>query len=86
VAIDYVSKFLPESIALAQRAQEAILAEYGETEGTWEERAKMFEVTDIDEGSAADSKTKGGWTAKKSWAGLKRRLSHSIMTDGKRAQ
>jgi hypothetical protein len=88
---DYLSKFLPESIALVQRAQEAILAEYGKTEGSWEERAKMFEVTAIDEASGADAKNsdakkKGGWTTKKSWAGLKRRLLHAIMTEGKRAQ
>jgi hypothetical protein len=46
---DHLSKFLPQGIALAQRAQEAILAEYGKTEGTWEERAKMFTVEHIPE-------------------------------------
>jgi hypothetical protein len=85
---DYLSKFLPESIALVQRAQDAILAEYGKTEGSWEERSKMFEVAAIDEegsDSESDTKNKGGRTTKKSWAGLKRRLLHAIMTEGKRA-
>jgi hypothetical protein len=44
---EYLAKFLPESLALVERAQEAILAEYGKTEGTFEERSKMFYVEHI---------------------------------------
>jgi hypothetical protein len=32
---DYLAKFLPEAIKLVERTQEAILAEYGKTEGSW---------------------------------------------------
>lgn len=92
---DYLCKFLPESLALVERAQEAILAEYGKTEGTWKERTKMFQITKFTDGelpskglgpkesSAHKSLRQGGWTTKKSWAGLKRRLLHAIMTEGK---
>jgi hypothetical protein len=60
---DYLSNFLPESLALVQRAQDAILAEYGKTAAqaqagagadaeteasSWEERASMFHVEKYD--------------------------------------
>jgi hypothetical protein len=88
---DYLSKFLPESIALAQRAQDAILAEYGKTNGTWEERAEMFRLDFFETlEDAAVNKNKrggqptwydrGGWTTPKSWEGLQRRLLHAVMT------
>jgi hypothetical protein len=44
---DHLAKFLPESLALVLRAQDAILAEYGKTEGTFEERSQMFQVEQI---------------------------------------
>lgn len=85
---DYLAKFLPEGIALVQRAQDAILAEYGQPEkGEWEERAKMFHVEQFDELAGQkrldkhESTNQGGWTTKKSWEGLKRRILHAVMTE-----
>jgi hypothetical protein len=53
--VEYLSKFLPEGLALVGRAQEAILAEYGhgrsrdnetdvESPEAWWERARMFQL------------------------------------------
>ena len=85
---EYLGKFLSEAIALTQRAQEGILNEYGYTQGTFENRADpMFGIELIDDLANAtglsgrDSISKGGWTTKKSWEGLKRRLLHAIMTE-----
>ena len=86
---EYLGKFLSEAIALTQRAQEGILNEYGYTQGTFENRADpMFGIELIDDlanatglGGGRDSISKGGWTTKKSWEGLKRRLLHAIMTE-----
>ena len=48
-ADEYLSKFLPQAIALVQRAQEAILAEYGQPKkGDWETRTEMFHVYKYD--------------------------------------
>lgn len=83
---EYLDKFLPQAIALVERAQLAILEEYGFTDGTWEERTKMFHLeiydTPLEEirfpkEYAGDQ---GGWTTQRSWAGLKRRLLHAIMS------
>eukprot|EP00980_Cylindrotheca_fusiformis_P008142 scaffold1727_cov133-Cylindrotheca_fusiformis.AAC.45 len=76
---EYLSKFLPEGIALVQRAQEAILAEYGKTEGTFAERSQMFQMTQDGKRKGYDN---GGWVTSKSWDGLKRRLLHALMTEG----
>lgn len=84
---EYLGKFLPEAIALVQRAQDGILEEYGKVEGTWEERAEMFrlhkfegQLTGVNWGEN-DCGDKGGWTSQRSWEGLKRRLLHAIMTE-----
>ncbi|KAG7348320.1 hypothetical protein IV203_017025 [Nitzschia inconspicua] len=90
----YLSKFLPESINLVDRAIEAILTEYGKTEGTFEERAEMFELEMYDSlekaGNYIISKPewrkdevgeRGGWSTSKSMEGLKRRLLHAVMTE-----
>ncbi|KAL3928302.1 MAG: hypothetical protein SGBAC_012707, partial [Bacillariaceae sp.] len=93
VDAEYLSKYLSEGLALVERAQDAILAEYGKTEGSFEERAKMFKVTQFSdsklpksglgpkEGTDHGSLREGGWTTTKSWAGLKRRILHAIMTE-----
>jgi hypothetical protein len=84
---EYLAKFLPEGIALAQRAQEGILAEYGHTEGPFLNRSEMFHM-DMYEGTLEGVQfpkdfqgDKGGWTTKKSWEGLKRRILHAVMTE-----
>jgi hypothetical protein len=84
---EYLAKFLPEGIALAQRAQEGILAEYGHTEGPFLNRSEMFHM-DMHEGTLEDVKfpkdfqgNKGGFTTTKSWEGLKRRIVHAVMTE-----
>jgi hypothetical protein len=89
---DYLDNFLPEAIALAQRAQEAILAEYGKTEGPWENRTDMFQVEMLEslegqtgleagKGGGRPSLVKGGWTTTKSWEGFVRRVLHAVMTE-----
>jgi hypothetical protein len=91
---EYLSKFLPEALAMVSRAQEAILAEYGQTEGSWEERSEMFttETFDTLEGTSRFIITKpewrkdstgdrGGWTTTQSMQGLKRGLLHAVMTE-----
>jgi hypothetical protein len=89
---DYLSGFLPEAVSLVQRAQEAILAEYGQpSSGSWEERTKMFTIDQYTENlesiTLTDTKgnaivnERGGWTTPESWIGLKRRMLHSIMTE-----
>lgn len=83
---EYLKKFLTEALSLVERAQEAILAEYGHTNGTWQERAAMFHL-DMHErlGDIQFPKDyggdKGGWTTTRSWEGLKRRLLHAIVTE-----
>ena len=86
---DYVGKFLTEGLALADRAMEAILSEYGH--GTEDEpgidfatRSQMFDMV-MYEGNLTGvqfEKTydKNGWTTKRSWANLKKRVLHSIVT------
>jgi hypothetical protein len=85
---DYLAKFLPEALALVKRTQEGILAEYGKTEGTWEERTEMFRLETYEDQNLTDVQWKkdffgdnGGWTTKRSWLGLKRRLLHAVMTE-----
>jgi hypothetical protein len=84
---EYLAKFLPEGIALALRAQEGILAEYGHTEGPFLNRSEMFHL-DMHEGTLDSVQfpkdhmgDMGGWTTKKSWEGLKRRILHAVMTE-----
>lgn len=86
---DYLDKFLPEALALVERAQEAILAEYGKTEGSFEERASMFQLDMMDNWDdlafngkrPPESASRGGFTNKKSWEGFVRRTLHAIMTE-----
>ena len=68
----YLTKFLPEALALVRRAQEAILAEYGQAAGrrnkkTFEERSAMFNMTiheNIEEFKPPKSvEDNGGWTS-----------------------
>jgi hypothetical protein len=86
---EYLSKFLPEAKALVERALEAILSEYGhgkldEPRNNFAERSKMFSFMMAD--LKADEKLPktfniGGWTTERSFAGLARRILHSIMTE-----
>jgi outer membrane biosynthesis protein TonB len=91
---EYLSKFLPEAIQLVDRAIEAILAEYGKTEGEFKERAEMFELEVFDtlektsnyiitkpEWRKDETGERGGWSTFKSLEGLKRRLLHALMTE-----
>lgn len=91
---DYLSKFLPEAITLVDRALEAILTEYGKTEGPFEERAEMFELEMYEtlessggyiiqkpEWRKDENGERGGWSTYKSIDGLRRRLLHAVMTE-----
>ncbi len=85
---DYLDQWFPQSLALIQRAQEAILAEYGHN-GTepMEERATMFQVEIMDtwqDETLSDKRSstkQGGFTTRTSWDGLVRRILHAIMTE-----
>lgn len=92
----YLAEFLPEALKLVERAQEAILAEYGQTEGSFEDRSEMFAmetfgtlegtgpyiITKGEAGWRKDSSgERGGWTTTQSFHGLKRRLLHAVMTE-----
>jgi hypothetical protein len=94
VDTEYLSKFLPEAIKLVDRALEAILAEYGKTEGSFKERAEMFELEMFDtlekagnyiitkpEWRKDETGERGGWSTYKSLKGLQRRLLHAVMTE-----
>jgi hypothetical protein len=87
----YMKEFLTQGKDLVMRAMEAILAEYGhgvddEPGVSFETRFRMFQLQFLDldtikwgkDGGAGDN---GGWTTHRSWAGLKRRLWHAIMTE-----
>ena len=86
---DYLGEFLPEAIKLIERTQEAILAEYGHTEGSEMFELEMFESLE-EAGSYIIQKPewrkdregeRGGWSTFKSIEGLKRRLLHAVMTE-----
>jgi hypothetical protein len=94
---DYLEEFFPQALGLVRRAQEAIVAEYGNGGGkgedgsavSFEERSSMFRVEIMDtwdeEGQSIDSKRastkQGGFSNRKSWDGFVRRVLHSIMTE-----
>jgi hypothetical protein len=91
---EYLSKFLPEAIKLVDRAMEAILAEYGKTDGDFKERAEMFELEMVETLDTAsnyiitkpewrrdETGERGGWSTYKSLEGLQRRLLHAVMTE-----
>lgn len=84
---DFLAKFLPEALALVDRVQKAILAEYGQTDSS------MFNVEILDtwegqnfvgsKGQAAHrpSVKQAGFTNRRSWDGLIRRILHAVMTE-----
>lgn len=88
----YLEPFLKESLALVERTQAAILLEYtgsGPNSSNYN-ASKIFEVRQYDDidilqtsfpGRGAYGGDDGGWTTRNSWAGLKRRLLHAIMTE-----
>ena len=75
---DYLPKFLDEGIALAERAMEAILTEYGHgkdrDEAPFEERSKRMGPTSP--GSPGVANLVG-----KSYQGLVRRVLHAVVTE-----
>ena len=82
---DYLSKFVPEALALTQRALEAILSEYGlgkeHKKGiSFEERSAPFQPALGENGVIPrDEQGGGGKMPKASFEGLKRRVLHAIM-------
>lgn len=87
---EYLKNFLPEAIALVERAMEAILAEYGQSPKeqpgkSFEERSDMFQVdiVDLAQDNPWNAKiyTNAGWLSQQAHEGLKRRLLHAIMTE-----
>lgn len=79
---DWLSKFLPESIELVDRATNAILEEYGQpTDGT----SDLFHVEKHEQWIAnmekEHCKSQVGCTTVKSYENLKRRLLHAVMTE-----
>ena len=92
----FVNHYLDAAEQLLSRAKEAIFTEYGHgkplpPEGL-AERLKMFhwdKPEDFSQGYPFDKKTgmgtpaQGGWTTKRSFRGLVRRLLHAMMTNDK---
>lgn len=79
---DWLSKFLPESIKLVDRAINAILEEYGQPkDGT----SDLFHVEKHDAWFPTmekdHCKDQSGCTTAKSFENLKRRLLHAVMTE-----
>jgi len=81
---------LPQGIALAERAMEAILAEYGhgksdEPDKDFDERSAMFRLNmyNLTEANpwTANYCSDGGWTTQDSYDGLVRRILHAIMAE-----
>lgn len=84
---DYLAKFLPESIQLVQRAQTAILAEYGHTNDhdnssslSSSEMFRIFRYNSSETVTDTGSR-QGGWTTESSWQSLVKRILHAIMTE-----
>lgn len=78
---EYLDEFLPHALALVDRAQQAILAEYGKGPDS-----NMFLVDIMDTWENQDlndvtTKQQGGFTNRKSWNGFVRRILHAIMTE-----
>ena len=80
---DYLSKFLPDAIALVKRAMEAILAEYGLGKDDDNMQGKDFEErsTAFQPSFDLNKPAGGGSMPKESFEGLKRRILHAIMTE-----
>eukprot|EP00535_Pseudo-nitzschia_heimii_P007515 CAMPEP_0197188352 /NCGR_PEP_ID=MMETSP1423-20130617/17661_1 /TAXON_ID=476441 /ORGANISM="Pseudo-nitzschia heimii, Strain UNC1101" /LENGTH=873 /DNA_ID=CAMNT_0042640159 /DNA_START=22 /DNA_END=2643 /DNA_ORIENTATION=+ len=79
---EYLSKFLPESIKLIDRATNAILEEYGQPlDGT----SDLFHFEKYDEWNKSMDREpcykRSGCTLAQSFENLKRRLLHAIMTE-----
>jgi hypothetical protein len=78
----WLSKFLPESIALVDRAINAILDEYGQPK---DGSSQLFQVEKhekwIGQMEKQKCSTQGGCTTTASWDNLKRRLLHAVMTE-----
>lgn len=92
MTIRYVNHFLDAASNLLYRAVQAIYTEYGLVDPnlvkTEEEKVKLekmfhLQMVDLENGEVppdAKQNHKGGWTTKKSFEGLVRRLLHAMMT------
>lgn len=92
MTIRYVNHFLDAASNLLYRAEQAIYTEYGlldpnlvKTEEEKVKLEKMFhlQMVDLENGEVPPDtrqNDKGGWTTKKSFEGLVRRLLHAMMT------
>jgi hypothetical protein len=89
----FLGPFLTQAQALVTRAQEAVLAEYGQSKFdlpnmTLAERSKNFQLDHLNLGDGKthppDAKKvaidNGGWTTTRSFQGLVRRVLHAIVT------
>ena len=91
----YVNHMIDSALELVDRAKDAIFTEYGFgpkgsiTSEQRTKRNKMFKlsVVDFDSDTAMakinEGINRGGWTTKKSFHGLARRLLHAMMTNDK---
>ena len=90
----YVNHYLNDADKLVQRAMEAIFTEYGKgkplASEKLAERHRMFHWENLDFSKSQDppkefksngSRDIGGWTTKRSFDGLVRRLLHAMLTE-----
>ena len=90
----YVNHYLNDADKLVQRAMEAIFTEYGKgkplSSAKLSERHRMFHWEKLDFSKSQDppnefksngSREIGGWTTKRSFDGLVRRLLHAMLTE-----
>jgi hypothetical protein len=79
---EYVERFLDESLALVERTQKAILAEYGQEDTSSDHMFHVFRYNSSDGQIVTERGSKqGGWTTDDSWNGLVKRILHAIMTE-----
>jgi hypothetical protein len=90
---DFLEPFLTQAQELVTRAQEAILAEYGQSkfdfpDKTLAERSANFQLDHLNllgsdthpPDAKKDAIDNGGWTTPRSFQGLVRRLLHALVT------
>lgn len=84
---EYLAQWLPEAIALAERAMEAILGEYGNSKydkpsASFEERAIMFNLTTVKAGyNFKHPPGNAGYASLATLQAIRKRVLHAVLTE-----